>query len=79
MIFFFILVSIFTAIVISFKVEAPVDSKIFLFCLLINFNKGRLVISPDGILMKSIWFFSKNFKFSISNAVDKNFIFFFLQ
>ena len=39
----------------------------------------RFVISPDGILIKSILFFSKNFKLSISNAVDKNLIFLFLQ
>ena len=64
---------------ISFNDEAPVDSKIFLFFFLINSNKGKFVISPEGILIKSTPFFNKNFKLSTSNAVDKKFIFFLLQ
>ena len=49
----------------------------FFYFFLINSNKGKFVISPEGILIKSKPFFSKNFKLSTSNAVDKKFIFFF--
>ena len=78
-IFLLLLFSIIKAFSTSFRVDAPVDNKIFLFFFLIYFNKDRFVISPDGILIKSILFFSKNFRLSISNAVDKNFIFLCLQ
>ena len=40
-------------------------------------NKGRLVISPDGILIKSTLNFFKIFKEETEKTEDKNLIFFF--
>ena len=51
--FFLFFFKIFNAFSISFKVDAPVDNKIFLFLVLIYLSNGKFVISPEGILIKS--------------------------
>ena len=42
-------------------------------------NKGKLIISPEGILIKSNLNFFNKLKLSIQNGDDKNLIFLFLQ
>jgi len=55
----------------------PVDKKITLLYLAINLSNGKLVISPDAILIYfKLNFFIKKKLFS-PNGLHKNFIFFF--
>ena len=53
----------------------PVDKIILFLNFLICLRNGKLVISPDGILIKSSLNFLNRLKLSIQKGDDKNLIF----
>ena len=73
------LVKIFIAPNISFNLDIPVDSIIFLLDFPIFSNNGTLVISPEGILIVSTFNLINSFKLFSSNGEQRNLIFFLMQ